>query len=57
MISSANRPASCAAAQLRCERSAKASWSSREMPQRSATFSPVSPMLSSGNIASRRGLG
>ena len=41
----------------RCERSANASWSARETPYRSATFSPVSPMLSSGNIASRRGLG
>ena len=37
--------------------SAKASWSSRETPQRSATFSPVSPMLSSGNIASSARVG
>ena len=42
--SSSNRPASAAAAQRCCERSANASWSARETPQRSATFSPVSPI-------------
>ena len=45
----------CRPALLRA--SAKASCSSRETPQRSATFSPVSPIDSSGNSASRRGLG
>ena len=38
-------------------RSANASCSSRETPQRSATFSPVSPIDSSGNISSSRGFG
>ncbi len=46
-----------AAAQRCCERSANASCSSRETSQRSATFSPVSPIDSSGNISSIRGLG
>src|SRR5262249_57494296 len=49
--------ASLAAAHRSCERSAKASWSSRVTCQRSATFSPVSPIDSSGNIASSRGFG
>ena len=56
-ISSAKRPASCAAAQRRCDRSANASWSSRETPHRSATFSPVSPIDSSGNSASQPRVG
>ena len=37
-ISSSKRPASCAAAARSCERSAQASWSSREMPSSRATF-------------------
>ena len=55
--SSSKRPAALAAAQRFCERSANASWSSRETSQRSATFSPVSPIDSSGNISSSRGFG
>ena len=55
--SSAKRPASCASAQRRWERSANASWSSRDTLQRSATFSPVSPIDSSGISASMRGFG
>ena len=55
--SSANRPAASAAAHRRWLSSANASWSSRLTDQRSATFSPVSPIDSSGNIASIRGLG
>ena len=55
--STAKRPASAAAAQRRCERSANASWPSRETCQRSATFSPVSPIDSSGNVSSSRGFG
>ena len=51
------RPASCAAAQRRCDSSANASCSSRETPYRSATFSAVSPIGSSGNSASSRGFG
>ena len=46
-----------AAAQRCCERKANASWSSRETLQRSATFSPVSPIDSSGNFASIAGFG
>ena len=46
-----------AAAQRRCDSSANASWSSRETPQRSATFSPVSPIDSSGNSSSSCGFG
>ena len=42
--SSAKRPASCAAAQRCCEDNANASCSSRVTPQRSTTFSAVSPM-------------
>ncbi len=42
--SSAKRPAPCAAAQRWCEASANRSWSSRETPQRSTTFSAVSPI-------------
>ena len=41
----------------RCDSSANASWSSRETLHRSATFSPVSPIDSSGNISSIFGLG
>src|SRR5436190_7736291 len=55
--SSAKRPASAASAQRCCDRSAKASWSSRVTAHRSATFSPVSPIDSSGNFAARRGFG
>ena len=55
--SSSKRPAACAAAQRSCERTANASWSSRDTSHRSATFSPVSPIDSSGNISSRRGFG
>ena len=55
--SSSKRPASAAAAQRRCDSSANASCSSRETLQRSATFSPVSPIDSSGNIASSFGFG
>ena len=50
-------PRRVGAAQRRCDCSANASCSSRETPQRSATFSPVSPIDSSGNIASIRGFG
>ena len=56
-ISSSNLPASDAAAQRRCDSRANASWSSRDTSQRSATFSPVSPIDSSGNISSSRGFG
>ena len=55
--SSSKRPASSAAAQRRCDRSANSSCSSRLTPYRSATFSPVSPIDSSGNISSMRGFG
>ena len=55
--SSAKRPAASAAAQRRWLSSANASWSARLTPQRSATFSPVSPMLSSGKRSAMRGLG
>src|SRR6266540_4164990 len=55
--SSSKRPAFAAAAQRCCERSANASWSSRLTPQRSATFSPVSPIDSSRNFSSSRGFG
>ena len=55
--SSVKRPAASAAAHRCCDSSANASWSSRETPQRSATFSPVSPIDSSGNISSSRGFG
>ena len=41
-ISSASRPAAIAAAARCCERSAKASWSARAMPNCTATFSAVS---------------
>ena len=54
--SSAKRPAASAAAQRCCESNANASWSSREIPQRSATFSPVSPIASGGNSSSSFGL-
>ena len=53
--SSANRPAASAAAHVCCERSANASWSSRETPHRSATFSPVSPIASVENLAAYAG--
>ncbi len=53
----ANRPSASASAQRCWERSANASWSSRDTPQRSATFSPVSPIDSSGNSSSMRGFG
>jgi len=43
--------------QRRCDSSANASWSSRDTCQRSATFSPVSPIDSSGKMASMRGFG
>ncbi len=55
--SSAKRPAASAAAQRRWLSSAKASWSARLTSQRSATFSPVSPMLSSGKSSASRGFG
>ena len=43
-ISASNSPAICAASAFWCDASAKASWSSRDTFQRSATFSAVSPM-------------
>ena len=54
--SSSKRPASAAAAQRCCDWNANASWSSREMPQRSATFSPVSPIDSGGKHSACFGL-
>jgi hypothetical protein len=55
--SSANRPASSAAAQRCWDCRPNASCSSRETPYRSATFSPVSPIDSSGNFSASRGFG
>ncbi len=55
--SSSKRPSSAAFSQRCCDRSANASCSSRDTSYRSATFSPVSPIDSSGNIASIFGFG
>ncbi len=43
-IWSSKRPSARAAAALRCERTANASWRSREIDPRSARFSAVTPI-------------
>jgi hypothetical protein len=55
-ISSANTPAARAAAAFCCDRQANRSWSARGMPNRSATFSAVSPMASVPYCSRMRGL-
>src|SRR5262245_16174526 len=55
--SSSKRPLSLASVQRRCDCSPNSSCSSRLIPYRSATFSPVSPIDSSGNISSSFGFG
>mmetsp|Transcript_42847 Transcript_42847/g.102944 ORF Transcript_42847/g.102944 Transcript_42847/m.102944 type:complete len:272 (-) Transcript_42847:236-1051(-) len=55
-ISSSKMPSACALAAFWCERAAKASWSAREMPKRSASRSALCPITSPVSMLAMAGV-